>query len=1031
MKYCNIIKCRFPCLATLKYKVFIFLFCCMSFQSIMAQQNQKNINGVVSDQTGKPLNGVSVAIVGKAGKGTSTNKEGVYQIPVVLGDRLRFTFVGHQTKEVLIEKFDALNIQLNADNQALDEVVVVGYGTQKRSNITGAIASLSADDIVSEGFNNIGQAIQGKVAGVQIESGGGNPGSGVRVLIRGTGSLNNNNPLYIVDGVQVDNINNIAPNDIASMDILKDASAAAIYGSRAANGVVLVTTKGGTTGANNISLLANYGLQNLAKRLDVLNAAEWAQVSNAAHDNAGLARLDIANKYAELADVDWQDEVFTSAPMQNYNLNANGGGENFHYNISGDYFGQDGIVRKTYYERYNLRIKTDFTKGRLKVGETVILSNEKWRNMANGWGGQGGGPVGASLKMIPVFNVYDPAAEGGYGGAYGPVMNVANPVAQLNLEKPEVYATNAVINAYAQFNILEGLNYKYNAGYTRTYGRNFTYQYPYEVGTLFINRMANLSESRNEKSTVLQEHTLTYDKDFNKHQIQAMAGYTYQNTNYRSLSGSKSGMPRGIEVIDAGTTNTVAGSNAWENTLISYFGRAIYTYDDRYTLTAILRRDGSSRFGNAYKYGNFPSVAAAWNISNEPFFNHSNTTFTTLKLRAGYGELGNQEIADYQFLANINPNINYVIGADQHLMPGATQLAFATPDIRWENSITYNAGLDIGLFNNNLSIIADYFVKDSKDILLQVPIPLSTGASAQSPYLNAGSIRNRGFEADIAYNKQEGDVHYGINATFSTVSNEVLELGTGSQQIFGGRPTHHGANATVTQAGWPVGAFYLIKTAGIFQSQEEVEAYNVNGQLIQPNAKPGDIRFTDANGDGRIDQNDRQYVGSPTPKFSFGLGGNAQWKNIDINVFFQGTYGNKIYNGLRQDLEGMSAEFNYAKSTLNAWTPENRNTDMPRAVINDPNLNSQTSDRFLENGSYLRLRTLQMGYTFSETLSERLKISKCRIYVSFDNLFTITKYKGYNPDLGRAGSILDRGVDYGHIAYPLARTSMLGVQISF
>ncbi|SEL04789.1 TonB-linked outer membrane protein, SusC/RagA family [Olivibacter domesticus] len=1031
MKYCNIIKCRFPCLAALKYKVFIFLFCCISFQSIMAQQNQKNINGVVSDQTGKPLNGVSVAIVGKAGKGTSTNKEGVYQIPVVLGDRLRFTFVGHQTKEILIEKFDALNVQLNADNQALDEVVVVGYGTQKRSNITGAIASLSADDIVSEGFNNIGQAIQGKVAGVQIESGGGNPGSGVRVLIRGTGSLNNNNPLYIVDGVQVDNINNIAPNDIASMDILKDASAAAIYGSRAANGVVLVTTKGGTTGSNNISLLANYGLQNLAKRLDVLNAAEWAQVSNAAHDNAGLARLDIANNYAELADVDWQDEVFTTAPMQNYNLNANGGGENFHYNISGDYFGQDGIVRKTYYERYNLRIKTDFTKGRLKVGETVILSNEKWRNMANGWGGQGGGPVGASLKMIPVFNVYDPTAEGGYGGAYGPVMNVANPVAQLNLEKPEVYATNAVINAYAQFNILEGLNYKYNAGYTRTYGRNFTYQYPYEVGTLFINRMANLSESRNEKSTVLQEHTLTYDKDFNKHQIQAMAGYTYQNTNYRSLSGSKSGMPRGIEVIDAGTTNTVAGSNAWENTLISYFGRAIYTYDDRYTLTAILRRDGSSRFGNAYKYGNFPSVAAAWNISNEPFFNHSNTVLTTLKLRAGYGELGNQEIADYQFLANINPNINYVIGADQHLMPGATQLAFATPDIRWENSVTYNAGLDIGLFNNNLSIIADYFVKDSKDILLQVPIPLSTGASAQSPYLNAGSIRNRGFEADIAYNKQEGDFHYGVNATFSTVSNEVLELGTGSQQIFGGRPTHHGANATVTQAGWPVGAFYLIKTAGIFQSQEEVEAHNVNGQLIQPNAKPGDIRFTDANGDGRIDQNDRQYVGSPAPKFSFGLGGNAQWKNIDINLFFQGTYGNKIYNGLRQDLEGMSAEFNYAKSTLNAWTPENRNTDIPRAVINDPNLNSQTSDRFLENGSYLRLRTLQMGYTFSETLSERLKISKCRIYVSFDNLFTITKYKGYNPDLGRAGSILDRGVDYGHIAYPLARTSMLGVQISF
>lgn len=1010
---------------------FIIFYIGSPFIVLAQQENEKTVNGRVTDQDGLPIPNVTVVIKGKSGGGTSTDTEGNYQLQVAENDLVVFTSIGYQSQEVRITDQTNVNVQLTSDNQALDEVVVVGYGTQKRSSITGAIASISADDIVSEGFNNVGQAIQGKVAGVQIESGGGNPGSGVRILIRGTGSLNNNNPLYIVDGVQVETINNIAPNDIASMDVLKDASAAAIYGSRAANGVVIVTTKSGSKGENRIDLNAYYGFQRLANKLDVLNAAEWASVNNAAHDNAGLARLAIAENYQSLNDVDWQDEIFHSAPMQNYNLNASGGGENYNYSISGDYLGQDGIVKKTSYDRYNLRIKSDFTKGRLKVGETVILSNEKWRNMAGGWGGQGGGPVGAALKMIPVFDVYDPEALGGYAGAYGPVVNVANPLAQLNLEEPEVFATNAMINAYAQFNIIEGLNYKYNAGYTKTFGRNYNYEYPYEVGTLFINRLANLSETRDETDILLQEHTLTYDKVFNKHNLQSMLGYTYQNINFRSLNGYKSGMPPGVKVLDAGTVNTVTGSNAWENTLISYFGRLIYSYDDRYILTAILRRDGSSRFGADYKYGNFPSIAGAWNISNEGFFENLRPTLSSLKFRAGFGMLGNQEISDYQFLANVNPNINYVIGRDQQLMPGATQVAFATPDIRWESSTTYNAGLDVGLFDNKLSIIADYFVKNSTDILLQVPIPLSTGASAQSPFINAGSIRNQGFEADISFTNEINDFSYSLNGTFSIVDNKVLELGTGSQQIFGGQPTHHGAAATVTQAGWPVGAFYLIKTDGIFNSQAEVDAHTHNGNPIQPNARPGDIRFVDANNDGQIDQNDRQYAGSPNPNFTFGFGGNAQWKNVDLNLFFQGTYGNMIYNGLRQDLEGMNLEFNYAKSTLQAWTPENTNTEIPRAVINDPNLNAQTSDRFLESGSYLRLRTLQVGYTLPASLLDRWSISNCRIYLSFDNLFTLTSYKGYNPDLGRTGSVLDRGVDFGHIAYPLATTSMLGVQVSF
>jgi TonB-linked SusC/RagA family outer membrane protein len=402
-----------------------------------------------------------------------------------------------------------------------------------------------------------------------------------------------------------------------------------------------------------------------------------------------------------------------------------------------------------------------------------------------------------------------------------------------------------------------------------------------------------------------------------------------------------------------------------------------------------------------------------------------------LKVRASYGVLGNQEIADYRYSPTIALNTNYVIGQDQQLWSGATQTAFATPNIKWESSKTFNVGTDLGFFDNKLFFTADYFIRKNTDILLQVPIPLSTGASGNSPWVNAGQITNKGLETALSYNNTIGDFSYQLTGTFAAIDNKVDGLGTGAQQIFGGQPTHHGASATVTQAGLPVGAFYLIKTNGIFNSQEEVDAHNLNGTLIQPNAKPGDIRFVDHNQDGMIDQNDRQNLGSPNPDFNYGFGGNASWRGFDLNIFFQGTQGNKIYNGLRQDLEGMNLEWNYARTTLNAWTPTNTNTSIPRPVINDPNLNSQTSDRFLENGSYLRFRTLQFGYTLPESLLEAIKISSSRVYLSFDNLFTITKYKGYNPDLGRTGSVLDRGVDFGHTAYPLARTSMIGVQLSF
>ncbi|RAV28439.1 SusC/RagA family TonB-linked outer membrane protein [Sinomicrobium soli] len=1011
-----------------------YMLCFVKLHAVVNMPNSQDmITGtVISASDGAPLPGVNILVKGTA-QGVVTDFDGNYEIEGVAPDaELEFSYIGFKTQTVAVDGRSTVDVSLVEDLEQLDEVVVVGYGTQSRQKVTGAVSSVKSEDIVTQGSNTVEKALQGRVPGVQVESAGGDPGSGVRILIRGTGSLGNNNPLYIVDGVQVSDINNLNPMDIASMDILKDASAAAIYGSRAANGVVIITTKTGRKDENTIDFSTYYGFQTITDKLDVLNAAEWAGVSNAAHDNAGLGRLDIASDPGSLGKgTNWQNEIYRTAPVKNYNLSASGGGEHYTYSVSGGYMEQDGIVKNTGYDRWNLRFKSTLTKGRFKIGETVILSKENWRNMADGWGGQGGNPVGSAPKMIPVFDVYNPDAVGGYGGAYGPVLNVANPVAQLNLEDLEEHSKEAIVNAFAEVSILDGLKYKLNLGYTSTSGYDYTYTYPYEVGTLFTNLDSDLYEARYETEYTLAENTLTYDKTFGKHSINALVGYTFQNTKYRILTGAKSGMPPGVNVLDAGTTNIASGSNAWENSLVSYLGRLTYSFDDRYVLTGILRRDGSSRFGKDQRFGNFPSLAFAWNLSNEPFFAGLQETIDIAKLRLSYGVLGNQEFDDYRFSPAINLNTNYVVGREQLLWPGAIQTAFATPDIKWESSKTFNVGTDLSFLDRRLEFVFDYFVKKNSDVLLQVPIPLSTGASGNSPYINAGQIINKGFEASLNFSNSGEEFSYQLTGTIASVDNEVDFLGTGSQQIFGGQPTHHGASATVTQAGLPVGAFYLIKTDGIFNSAEEVNAHTHEGALIQPNARPGDIRFVDHNNDGQIDEDDRQYLGSPNPDFSYGLGAAFNWKNFDMNLFFQGTQGNKIYNGLRQDLEGMNLEINYLKSTLNAWTPENQNTGMPRAVINDPNLNSRTSDRFLEDGSYFRFKTFQLGYTLPENVLKLAKVKRCRIYISLDNIFTITDYKGYNPDLGRSGSVLDRGVDFGHVAYPLSRTFLTGVELSF
>lgn len=996
---------------------------------------QKKITGQITDaETNNPVFKAAIMIKGTQ-KGTYSDEKGQFSIDAPIGSTLLFTSMEYDNAEVTVGADATINIALKPKVSGLNEVVVIGYGTVKKKDLTGAIASLKAADLKTEGVSNVGRSLQGRLPGVTVESAGGDPGSGTRILIRGVGTLNNADPLYLVDGVQVANINNIAPGDIESMDVLKDASAAAIYGSRAANGVVLVTTKTGKAGKPVFNFRTNVGFQQLAKKYEVLNAEQWATVSNAAHDagngGAGLPRLDIAaNPSALGAGTDWQDAIYRKALIQQYYLSASGGSQDTRYSVSGEYTDQDGIVDVTGYKRYGIRAKSETTKGIIKFGQTFLATSEKWTRMSDGWGGQGGNAVGSAMKMIPAYKIYDTSAIGGYSGATGSVVNIPNPVALLHLEDVSYELVSFLANAYAEVALRPYLKYKLNVGYTTFFGQTEDYVQRHEVGNLFIQQTNDMSLEKERNQLVLVENTLNFNKDFGKHSIQALVGYSYQKNRYNYNLLSKTNLPDGIKELDAASGTATVGGNSTENVLLSTLGRVIYSYDNRYLLTASFRRDGSSRFGANNRYGNFPSIAAGWNINNEHFWHVDPNIIAALKLRGSYGILGNQEIGDYQYSAAIVSNINYVIGDAQQKWFGAIQTAYASPRIKWENTATTNVGVDISFLKGALNASVDYFVKKTTDVLLNVPIPGSAGSST-NPVVNAGTIQNKGIELGMNYSNHVGVLNYSVFGTISSVKNKVIELGTGTQQIFGGQPTHHGASSTVTEAGGEVTGFYLIKAQGIFQTQEEINAYkDKNGNLIQPYAAPGDIKFLDANGDGIISSADRVHMGSPFPNFEYGIGLNLSAFHFDLNIYMQGVSGNKIYNGVRQDMEGMNLEYNYAKTTLQAWTPEHP-TNMPRAVIDDPNLNAQTSSRFLENGSYFRMKTLQLGYTVPESLNNRLHTTALRAYISADNLFTITNYSGFNADIGRSGSLLDRGVDYGHVAYPLARVFSAGIQLSF
>ena len=995
-----------------------------AIKDLHAQQQAKTVTGTVTDVNGEPIIGANIRIKGTT-TGTITDIDGNFSIEAEPQSVIEVSYIGYLTQETVINNQKSIRFLLKEDTKTLDEVVVIGYGVQKKADLTGSVANINTEKLNTQSNANIGQALQGKIAGVDIVSQGGAPGSGTRIMVRGIGTLNNASPLYIVDGMYMNSIDHINPNDIASIDVLKDASSAAIYGSRAANGVIIVTTKEGsnTEAKPIIDLSVNLGISTASKFLDMLDAKGWAEVTTIARQAIGKPALDMATDLANKPDNDWQDIMFRPALMQNYNLSVKGGGKYSTYYTGLGYFNQDGIVIGTNYQRYNIQSKNDYKRGIFSAGTNLIISFSHDKPLHQELRG---GMIGTILQSVPTLEKYDDTREGGYGGTYGDVVNIPHPLAIIDDNIMDRYNENVKIfaNLYAQIELFKGLKYKLNLTPDFSFERYKNYLNKYDFG-LATNSITQLTERQRRRRNILVENLLTFDRTFGEHKISALAGYTYQDSRFRHIQAYGEGLPQGLEEIDAATTNRSNEGNSWRSVLTSILGRVFYSYQNKYLFTATIRRDGSSKFGKNNRYGYFPSFSLGWNVAEEKFMENVHW-LDQLKLRGGYGVLGNQEIDNYQYSSTITTGINYPDG-NGGLLQGAFPKNFANPDIKWEETAMTNVGIDFMAFNNRLSLTADYYVKNTKDILLTVPIPISSGG-ANDPIRNAGKIRNNGFEFNLGWMDQPNpDISYGINLIGSFNKNKVIAMGSESGSIKGGS-TNQNITTSETKAGYPIGGYWLIPTAGYFNSQEEVDAYAKDGKKIQPAAEPGDIKFVDANNDGVINDDDRVFQGSPFPDFTFALNGNMRYKNFDLSIGLQGVLGNKIYNATRQTLEDVTKGSNFLASCLDYWTPENKNASHPRLTWDDPNRNTRAeSDRYLENGSYLRLRSVQLGYTFPQTWFKGA-IQHARVYINAENLFTITSYSGYSPDVN-ADNANYRGFD--NFIYPTNRTFMLGLNVTF
>ncbi|WP_209330786.1 TonB-dependent receptor [Lunatimonas salinarum] len=990
-----------------------------------------SISGTVTDENGSPLPGATISVRGTS-IGTVTDLDGKYTINAPDGAILVFSYIGYATQTREVGGQSNIDITLLLDQASLDEVVVVGYGTQEVKNLTGSVSSINMKEINSIPLLNAAQALQGRAAGVSVTQATGAPGAPFVIQVRGVGSLGNTEPLFVIDGViGAGGANNINPNDIESIEILKDASSAAIYGSRAANGVVLITTKRGGTGKPKVSFNSYVGLQEVWKKMDVLNARQYAEYANEIQRNGGQAPIPNLQNPGNLQDVtDWQDAIFRSAPLQEHNLSVSGGTENSKYMISGGYMNQQGILRSTGFERYSFRANTDFTLGKVTIGESLQVAHTGTLNDENF-------AMMNSLFMPTYIPVYNPNNLGGFDGPnVADGMDAKNPVRILELTDVERNEISLIGNAYLNYEVIPGLNYKFSASID--YGMNSMYNYTpvYNAGERDINNFTTLSEGSSRRNSALLENTINYRRSVGDHNFSILAGYTRQSFYSRGMGINTRNFPNTtIRVLSAANEITAATGQEQTWALASLLSRVNYDYKGKYLFTGVVRQDGSSRFAPGNQKGVFPSFSLGWRVSDESFM-ESLGFIDDLKLKYGWGKLGMQEIGLYPYQATLTGTIRYVLGDTQQPVPAITQRALANRDISWETTTQSNFGIDAVMFGNTLNLSFDYWVRDTDDMLLQVPVALSSGISL-SPTVNAGSVRNRGIDLSLGYQINNGDFYFGLNGNFGLLlENVVTSLGARTQPLFGAESLNRSI------VGEPIGHFYGFRVDRIFQTEAEIisdnEAARANGFNVYQtaNTSPGDIRFKDLNGDGIVNAEDREIIGNSIPRFNFGSTLNAGFKNLDFSMMFQGMTGFELYNKDRaRVLESMTRAFNTTTAVLERWTAENPSTTMPRAVAGDPNNNARFSDRWMEDGSFMRLKNATIGYTIpSAALTNFLKnsISSVRVYVTGQNLLTFTKFSAWDPEFtSRQGTFNNMYRGVAESIYPQARSYLIGLQVGF
>jgi TonB-linked SusC/RagA family outer membrane protein len=1000
------------------------------------------IKGVVtSADDGQPVPGVSVFVKGTT-TGTMTDLTGYYSLSnVPANSTLVFSFVGMTTQEKVVTESATLDIVMASDVELIDEVVVVGYGTQKKSLVTGAIAKVEGDDLRKAADMRVTQALQGKTAGVVITANSGQPGSQISVRIRGAGTNGDAEPLYIIDGLPMSGAGTDFLNaaDIQSIEVLKDAASAAIYGARGANGVVLITTKTGRTDTRlTVTYDGYYGFQNPWKKIPLLNSSEYIMLVNEASINAGLGpRFSQSQIESFTADTDWQDEMFYyNAPKQNHSLSFTGGSDKIEYSSSLNYFSQEGIVSKgkSSFERIGYRLNAAGTFGFFKLGGNINLAGITSKGIStNDRYGLG---LNQALNMPPVVPVMFSDGTWGTSEAYGfGLQEITNPVAMASYNNSRTRTYKLIGNIYGEFDFskiakaLDGLVFRSSFGGEYAIVNTDTYTPEYYLDAMHFSVVDKAFKGLDMYSRWNFENVLTYTRSFDVHNLTVMAGTTAFKDMYENLWGSKNDLifdDFGHSYLDNATDPESAntGGGYSEHTVASLFARLNYDLMNRYIVTATIRRDGSSRFGDENKYGYFPSASIGWVISREDFMSNLSDIFNVLKLRASWGQNGNESIGNFGYTSVIGNSNIYYFGDGKTQYNGTQPTRIANPSLKWETSEQTNFGIDMTTLGSSLSLTVDYYIKRTKDWLVTAPVPMLVGNSA--PIINGGSVQNSGVEAEISYRKQIGKLYLSTSMNGAFNKSEVLDIKNAEKRLQGGDGGFGQSGVIYAEIGTPMGVFYGIRTDGIFQTQAEIDSYvGTSGGKIQPNAKPGDIKFVDENGDGTISDGDRVRIGSPFPDFTGGLNLSAEMYGFDFNMFLYAALGQEIYSATRR------YDMNYANYTgewLNRWTGEGTSDKYPRVTFSDNNLNGKTvSDFYIQDGSFVRLRNITLGYSLPKSVTDAIKLTRLRLYVSAENLYTFTRYTGYDPEIG--GGVFDNGIDRG--IYPQPRTIMTGINVTF